>query len=113
MIDIVVIRWIGNLMRVCAFCVLSSVDTAGGLYQFRRMIGSFCASLKSTTNNMLLHVNPANGAASRAPPLYPHHVRSAATTAVRIRTSGCTLEDWSMPLSKSWMFWGLFLFAKK
>ena len=84
-------------MRVCVFCVLSSVHTAGGLYQFRRMIGSLCASLKSITNHTLLNVNPVNAAASRAPPIHSHHARSAAATAARIRTSGCTLEDWSMP----------------
>ena len=84
-------------MYAWVFCVLSSVDAAGGLYQFRRMIGSFCASLKSITNHMLLRVNPFNSAASRAPPIYSHHARSAAATAARMRTSGCTLEDWSMP----------------
>ena len=84
-------------MCVCVFCVLSSVHTAGGLYQFRRMVGSFCASLKSNTNHMLLRVNPFNSAASRAPPIYSHRARSAAATAARIRISGCTLEDWSMP----------------
>ena len=84
-------------MCACVFCVLSSVDAAGGLYQFRRMIGSFCASLKSITKHMLIRVNPFNSAASRTPSIYSHHARSAAATAARIRTSGCTLDDWSMP----------------
>ena len=85
-------------MCACVFCVLSSVDAAGGLYQLRPMIGSSGASLKSITNHILLRVNLFNSAASRAPPIYLHHARSAAATAARIKTSGCTLlEDWSMP----------------